>query len=54
MQINPAVTVQFGLYDVIDGERRLCGAAVFGVPVSASVLTKPPPELRPFTEPLSS
>ncbi|MEU5044566.1 hypothetical protein [Streptomyces griseorubiginosus] len=48
----PAVTVQFGLYDLVDGERRLCGVAVFGVPVSASVLTKPLPELRPFTESL--
>jgi hypothetical protein len=41
------VTVQFGLYDVVDGERRLCGVAVFGAPVSAAVLTKPLPELRP-------
>ncbi|WP_314223661.1 Mom family adenine methylcarbamoylation protein [Streptomyces zaehneri] len=48
----PAVTVQFGLYDVVDGERRLCGVAVFGVPVSTAVLTKPLPELRPYTESL--
>ncbi|MFD9441896.1 hypothetical protein ACFWBR_27600 [Streptomyces sp. NPDC060006] len=39
--------MQFGLYDVVDGERRLCGVAVFGVPVSTAVLTKPLPELRP-------
>jgi hypothetical protein len=48
----PAATVQFGLYDVVDGERRLCGVAVFGVPVSTAVLTKPLPELRPYTESL--
>ncbi|MET9462240.1 hypothetical protein ABZY05_45785 [Streptomyces canus] len=48
----PAVTVQFGLYDVLEGERRLCGVAVFGVPVSTAVLTKPLPELRPYTESL--
>ncbi|MFF6642286.1 hypothetical protein ACFY83_34330 [Streptomyces althioticus] len=49
MQINPAVKVQFGLYDTVEGERRLSGVAVFGVPVSKAVLTKPLPELRPFT-----
>ncbi|MDG4857075.1 hypothetical protein P8605_02690 [Streptomyces sp. T-3] len=48
----PAVKVQFGLYDDVDCERRLCGVAVFGVPVSSAVLTKPLPELRPFTESL--
>ncbi|MFF8632456.1 Mom family adenine methylcarbamoylation protein [Streptomyces werraensis] len=46
----PAVKVQFGLYDTVDGERRLSGVAVFGVPVNTAVLTKPLPELRPFTE----
>ncbi|WP_405772616.1 hypothetical protein OHU34_43690 (plasmid) [Streptomyces sp. NBC_00080] len=46
------MTVQFGLYDVVDGERRLCGVAVFGVPVSTAALTKPLPELRPYTESL--
>lgn len=46
----PAVKVQFGLYDTVDGERRLNGVAVFGVPVNTAVLTKPLPELRPFTE----
>lgn len=44
--------MQFGLYDVVDGERRLCGVAAFGVPVSTAVLTKPLPELRPYTEAL--
>ncbi|MEH0572763.1 MULTISPECIES: hypothetical protein [Streptomyces] len=48
----PAATAQFGLYDVVDGERRLCGVAVFGVPVSTAVLTKPLPELRPYSESL--
>ncbi|MEU0949847.1 hypothetical protein ABZ379_45405 [Streptomyces canus] len=46
----PAAIAQFGLYDHADGERRLCGVAVFGVPVSTAVLTKPLPELRPYTE----
>ncbi|GAA4028315.1 hypothetical protein [Streptomyces plumbiresistens] len=46
------MTVQFGLYDVVDGEQRLCGVAAFGVPVSTAVLTKPLPELRPYTEAL--
>ncbi|MET8572982.1 hypothetical protein [Streptomyces sp. NPDC004783] len=46
----PAVKVQFGLYDTVNGGRRLKGVAVFGVPVNTAVLTKPLPELRPFTE----
>lgn len=46
----PAVKVQFGLYDTADGGRRLNGVAAFGVPVNTAVLTKPLPELRPFTE----
>ncbi|MER7056591.1 hypothetical protein [Streptomyces sp. NPDC000351] len=51
MQITGSVKVQFGLYDdTVDGERRLNGVAVFGVPVNTAVLTKPLPELRPFTE----
>ncbi|MFE9127340.1 hypothetical protein ACFYOF_18305 [Streptomyces sp. NPDC007148] len=48
----PAVKVQFGLYDVSASSRRLCGVAVFGVPVSTAVLTKPLPHLRPYTESL--
>jgi len=52
VQIRPAVKVQFGLYDVSGGESRLSGVAVFGVPVSTAVLTKPLPELRPYTESL--
>ncbi|MGW7365403.1 Mom family adenine methylcarbamoylation protein [Streptomyces sp. NPDC054841] len=48
----PAVKVQYGLYHVSGGERRLSGVAVFGVPVSTAVLTKPLPELRPYTESL--
>lgn len=48
----PAVKVQFGLYDVSGSRRRLCGVAVFGVPVSTAVLTKPLPGLRPYTESL--
>ncbi|WP_191971740.1 hypothetical protein [Streptomyces luteolifulvus] len=47
MQINPAVKVQFGLYDDVSGSKRqLCGVAV--VPVSTAVLTKPLPGLRPL------
>ncbi|MGW1870426.1 Mom family adenine methylcarbamoylation protein [Streptomyces mauvecolor] len=48
----PAVKVQFGLYEVAGGERRLSGVAAFGVPVSTAVLTKPLPELRPYSESL--
>ncbi|GGV52404.1 hypothetical protein [Streptomyces spectabilis] len=44
----PAAKMQFGLYR----EQRLFGVAVFGVPVSAAVLTRPFPELRPYTESL--
>ncbi|WP_260608966.1 hypothetical protein [Streptomyces sp. WAC 01325] len=48
----PAAVQRFGLYDISTGERRLCGVAVFGVPVSKAVLTKPLPELEPYTESL--
>lgn len=47
-----AAVRRFGLYDVSTGERRLCGVAVFGIPVSKAVLTKPLPELTPYTESL--
>ncbi|MGA5508967.1 hypothetical protein [Streptomyces umbrinus] len=43
----PSAKERLGLYLVTGGERRLCGVAVFGVPVSEAVLTKPLPELRP-------
>ncbi|MFE9769775.1 hypothetical protein ACFYPC_35525 [Streptomyces sp. NPDC005808] len=46
----PAAKVQFGLYDVSGRVRRLTGVAVFGAPVNTAVLTKPLPDLRPFTE----
>ncbi|MET8291491.1 hypothetical protein ABZV80_40915 [Streptomyces sp. NPDC005132] len=46
----PAAKVQFGLYDVSGPVRRLSGVAVFGVPVSSSVLTRPLPDLRPFSQ----
>ncbi|MGW5657222.1 Mom family adenine methylcarbamoylation protein [Streptomyces humi] len=42
--------MQFGMYDVSGAERRLCGVAVFGVPVSTAVLTNPLPGLQPFTQ----
>ncbi|MEV6048697.1 hypothetical protein [Streptomyces xanthochromogenes] len=48
----PAVKVQFGLYNISGGARRLSGVAVFGVPVSKAVLTNPLPELQPYTESL--
>ncbi|WP_329318998.1 MULTISPECIES: Mom family adenine methylcarbamoylation protein [unclassified Streptomyces] len=50
MQINPVSTVQFGLYDVSGRVHQLTGVAVFGVPVNTAVLTRPFPDLRPFTE----
>ncbi|MGI5414167.1 hypothetical protein ACQEV9_46210 [Streptomyces chartreusis] len=48
----PSASVQFGLYDVSGIRRRLCGVAVFGVPVSRAVLTRPFPTLRPYTQAL--
>ncbi|MFD8049481.1 hypothetical protein [Streptomyces sp. Tu102] len=48
----PSVSAQFGLYDVSSGRRQLCGVAVFGVPVSRAVLTRPFPTLRPYTQAL--
>ncbi|MFD7708606.1 hypothetical protein [Streptomyces sp. NPDC059786] len=46
----PAVKVQFGLYNVLGSQRKLCGVAVFGVPVSTAVLTRPLPHLQPYTQ----
>lgn len=46
----PAAKIQLGLYDVSGRTRRLTGVAVFAVPVSRAVLTKPFPDLLPFTE----
>lgn len=48
----PAVTAQFGLYNIAGGVRRLSGVAAFGVPVGEAVLKNPLPELRPYTESL--
>ncbi|MDQ0994800.1 hypothetical protein QFZ74_006117 [Streptomyces sp. V3I7] len=49
----PSATMRFGLYEkAAHGRPRLCGAAVFGVPVNVAVLTKPLPDLRPYTESL--
>jgi hypothetical protein len=47
MQINPAARFRFGLYDISADEAQLCGVAVFGVPVTAAVLTRPLPDLEP-------
>lgn len=46
----PSARFRFGLYDVGAGEARLCGVAVFGVPVSAAVLSRPLPDLEPYVE----
>ncbi len=48
----PAATHRLALYETSTGERQLSGVAVFGVPVSEAVLTKPLPQLRPYTESL--
>ncbi|MEV6683393.1 hypothetical protein AB0N09_42065 [Streptomyces erythrochromogenes] len=48
----PAARLSFGLYDFSLGEARLCGVAVFGVPVTAAVLTRPLPDLVPYIESL--
>ncbi|WP_369383285.1 hypothetical protein [Streptomyces sp. cg36] len=46
----PAATRRLALYETSSGARRLCGVAVFGVPASPAVLTKPLPQLRPYHE----
>jgi hypothetical protein len=48
----PAAKTRFGLVDTSGGERRLCGVAVFGIPVSQAVLTRSLPDLVPFQESL--
>ncbi|MEV4868557.1 hypothetical protein [Streptomyces syringium] len=48
----PSARFRFGLFELDAGEARLCGVAVFGVPVSAAVLTRPFPDLRPYVESL--
>ncbi|MFC0843448.1 hypothetical protein ACFH04_06830 [Streptomyces noboritoensis] len=48
----PAARTAFGLYDVSGAAKRLTGVAVFGVPVSEAVLTKPFPGLQPYTQAL--
>ncbi|WP_455569680.1 Mom family adenine methylcarbamoylation protein [Streptomyces roseolus] len=50
--MRPAARFRFGLYDIGTGEGRLCGVAVFGVPVTAAVLTRPLPDLQPYVESL--
>ncbi|MFF9786305.1 Mom family adenine methylcarbamoylation protein [Streptomyces nigrescens] len=44
----PAARFRLGLYTVDADERRLSGVAVFGVPVSSAVLTRPLPDLEPY------
>lgn len=48
----PAAKVQMGLYGISGSQKKLTGVAVFGVPVSQAVLTKPLPDLRPYTQSL--
>lgn len=48
----PSARFRFGLYDIDAGEAQLCGVAVFGVPVTAAVLTRPLPDLEPYVESL--
>ncbi|MEU7198127.1 hypothetical protein AB0B04_32170 [Streptomyces xinghaiensis] len=48
----PSARFSFGLYHTGAGERRLCGVAVFGVPVAEAVLTRPLPDLQPYVESL--
>ncbi|WP_033355045.1 hypothetical protein [Kitasatospora aureofaciens] len=44
----PVSRFSFGLYETDAGERRLCGVAVFGLPVKEAVLTRPLPDLQPY------
>ncbi|WP_242586310.1 hypothetical protein [Streptomyces sp. MST-110588] len=48
----PSARFRFGLYDIGANEPQLCGVAVFGVPVTAAVLTRPLPDLQPYIESL--
>ncbi|MFB8401183.1 hypothetical protein [Streptomyces sp. NPDC055912] len=48
----PSATRRYGLYDNLEGELRLCGVAVFGVPAGSKVLTSTLPDLQPNTESL--
>lgn len=49
----PVARFRYALVDTrFDGERRLCGVAVFGIPVSKSVLTLPLPDLEPYVSSL--
>lgn len=48
----PSARFRFGLYDITAGEAQLCGVAVFGVPVTVAVLTRPLPDLQPYVESL--
>ncbi|WP_331738676.1 hypothetical protein [Embleya sp. NBC_00896] len=48
----PSARLRFGLYDTDAGEHRLCGVAVFGVPVTEAVLTRPLPGLEPYVQSL--
>ncbi|MEU5242232.1 hypothetical protein ACH4UR_37210 [Streptomyces lydicus] len=48
----PSARFRFGLYDIGAGKAQLRGVAVFGVPVTAAVLTRPLPDLQPYVESL--
>ncbi|GGU37649.1 hypothetical protein GCM10010289_68210 [Streptomyces violascens] len=48
----PSARFRYGLFDHGTGEARLCGVAVFGVPVRAEVLSLPLPDLVPYVESL--
>ncbi|MEU8544531.1 hypothetical protein AB0C52_31820 [Streptomyces sp. NPDC048717] len=48
----PSARFRFGLYDTAGGEAQLRGVAVFGVPVTSAVLTRPLPDLQPYVESL--
>lgn len=46
----PAALHRLGLFDVADGQPRLVGVAVFGIPVAAAVLRNAFPTLQPYSE----
>jgi hypothetical protein len=46
----PAAAHRFGLFDVSGDQPQLVGAAVYGIPVQAAVLTSTFPTLAPYTE----
>ncbi|MFD8671390.1 hypothetical protein ACFV1U_39325 [Streptomyces microflavus] len=48
----PSARFRYGLFDHGTGEAKLCGVAIFGIPVRSAVLSLPLPDLEPYVESL--